>query len=777
MKNILKNILTVARKEWQFQLNNPAAYIVVGSFMLLWEFLFFRNIFLIGEASLRTLFDLLPWIFLVVVPALTMGSLAEEKSEGTLEFLLTRPIRIHELILGKFFGIFGVFCVTLFFIFPLAWSLGKFGHLDWGEVAAQYLAAVMLSSLFASLGIFVSSIFLSQVSAFVTSSIVGFFLLVSGTEMVTSRLPLSVAPFLDQLSAASHFDSLARGAVDVRDLWYFLSFVAIFLSGAAVVLLKGKYGEKKKVLRQFRLVSFLAVGIVVLSNIVGSRIPGRFDFTEEKRYTLSPATISLLGSLPDDVTSITLYASGKLPTQLQPTLREAEDVLRDYAATSGGKIHFFVKDPSLGGDIADEAESLGIQSVRFNVVSQEEFQVKEGYLGVVVSSGGKHKSIPFLQNTGSLEYQISGFLQELTTDKKPKIGFITGHGEKSLSQDYRTVFAEWGKQFDIQEISAESDDGKNLSVPPGKPSSQKLGQNNAGVPEEKHFSIPDDIDTLIIAGPNAVYSASERKTLSEFLNRGGNAFFLLDGVTVSSQAMAASQNKNSLSDFVRDQTGVDVREDLVFDLRSNESVSFGGGRMQYILPYPLWVRAVREQTTSPIVAKIQSLTLPWPSSIEFDDKAVGEKGFRIEPLFTTTENGGSIEDDLSIVPDQKWPRDSLGKKLLAVALSQESKNGKSRIVVVGNSGFLSEQFMQNSPENLAFALESLSWLSQESSLGSILIKNAPSRKFLFSSSADPDLLKFGNMGFVFLVVAGYGSFRLYRRRQQRRKAYPGRGEF
>ena len=165
----MKNILTLIRKELQSSFNNPTAYVVIAAFLLLWEFLFFRQVFLIGEVSVRSLFDFLPWLLLLVVPALTMGSLAEEKSEGTLEFLLTRPIQPVELILGKFFGILVFFSIATAFVFPIAWSFHFFGTVDWGQTFAQYLGGIFLAAVLASLGIAVSSLVRSQITAFIVS--------------------------------------------------------------------------------------------------------------------------------------------------------------------------------------------------------------------------------------------------------------------------------------------------------------------------------------------------------------------------------------------------------------------------------------------------------------------------------------------------------------------------------------------------------------------------------------------------------------------------------
>ena len=767
----MKNILTLIRKELQSSFNNPTAYVVIAAFLLLWEFLFFRQVFLIGEVSVRSLFDFLPWLLLLVVPALTMGSLAEEKSEGTLEFLLTRPIQPVELILGKFFGILVFFSIATAFVFPIAWSFHFFGTVDWGQTFAQYLGGIFLAAVLASLGIAVSSLVRSQITAFIVSAIASFFLIIAGMEIVTSRLPLSMASFFEQFSVFNHFTSLARGVIDTRDIWYFFSFTAVFLSVAFLNILQSKLGKRRKTYRQYRLALVVLFGIALFSNIVGSRIPGRIDLTRNKTYTLSPATSSLLKSLPDDIVNVSLYASGQLPAEFQPVLRDTKDMLSDYQRIAAGKIQLTTKDPLSDEAIASEAKSLGVQSVKFNVVSQEAYQVKEGYLGIVISFGGKHETIPFVRSTDTLEYQLSSLLTKLTTDKKPAVGILSGHGEKSLFQDYARIANEWGKQFDVREIAAESDTsstdtGTSKASAVKKPTEEKT---------PKHFTLSDDLKVLVVAGPTEDFSDDEKKTIVDFLNRGGSALFLVDGVTASPDTMSASKNTSNFADFLKTETGVTVQSNMLYDLRANESVSFGGKQqMQYILPYPLWIRAQKIASESPLVASVNELSLPWTSSIETDDSILKQKGYASTPLFSTTPFAGQEETNLTIAPDQDFPRTNLTQHTVAIALTHATSEGEkatSRIIIVGNSGFLNDQFVGNNPANLSFGVEALAFLGQESSLGSIAAKNASVEKFAFTSASEPNILKFGNMAFALSITIGYGMFRLFRRNRKRRFSY------
>ena len=765
----MKNSITIARKELFSYINNPTAYVVVAAFLLLWEFIFFRNVFLIGEVSLDSLFEFLPWILMIVVPALTMGSVAEEKSEGTLEFLLTHPVSQLELVAGKFIGIAAFFAAALLFIFPLAWSFNHFGSLDFGKVFGQYLGSLSLAALFVALGILVSSFFSSQISAFLISAVANFLLIVVGTEFFSNHFPLSISSFIDQLSVTNHFNSMSRGVIDARDVWYFVSLIGIFLGFTYLNLIRNKYGNKKVVYRNYQLGSVLMLGIVILSNIVGSRIPGRIDLTKDQVYTLSAPTKAIVGGL-SDIVSIHFYASDQLPAQLQPTLREAKDMLEDYRKASQGKIRVSYVNPS-DDEVKKEAAAQGIQPMRFNVVSQEEFQVKEGYLGIAITYGAKTETIPYVDKIDDLEYNLTSLIKKLTTEQKPKIGVISGHGEKSLAADYAVLNTELRKQFDIVDIAAQGGSSAP-SAPEKNVKNPKAPKAPADTNQPKKITIPEGVKTVLIANPTENYSDDERATLADFLKSGGSAMFLVEGATVSAQTLSATASTNNLIDFIKDQTGVEIAKNLVYDLRSNEAVGFTSGANRFVLPYPFWIRGLKVESGSPIVAKLDSATFSWASSLAIDESAVASKGFERTDIFTTSEAAGSQASNFTLSPDQNFSSNGLDKKVLAVALAPKEGSGKTgRIIVAGDSDLLSDQAVKSNPSNFGFGMEGLSWLTQESSLSQIKTKNIANRKFLFSSDSDPLLLEYGNLGFVLVSISGYGFWRLYTRKRKKEQVY------
>lgn len=742
------NIFAIVKKELRTYFDSPTAYIVLVIFLGLWQFLFFRDAFIIAEASIRGLMSYVPWLFLVLIPAITMGSLANERSDGTLEFLLTHPLKGVELIIGKFIAAWLFVGLAMLFIFPVAFSFSRFGDLDWGVVISQYIGSMLLAASFISIGIFVSSLLANQISALLVSVASSFGLLIIGLEIITLSLPGQVASIFENLSALTHFFSLSRGVLDLRDVWYFLSVVIIFIALSYLQLLRLRVGNRKQIYQSYVIATGLFIGIAVLMNIVGARIPGRLDITEEKIYELSPVTKQTLGDL-DDVVNIKLYATSELPAQLRPILRDTKDVLRDYELYSNGKVKVEILNPASDDALVREANSLGIREVQFNVIGQEELQLKRGFLGLAVSYGGKNEAIPIINTATDLEYQLTGFIKKLTSDDKKTIGFLVGHGEKDANTDYGIWTQELEKQYEVSPISLGDDENET--------------QLNSGV------------DALVIAGPTEEIPSKQRQEIAEYFDNGGSVMFLLDGTTINESVLSATANDNSLVDFIPN-FGVNLGQDIVFDLRSNEAVNFGGGDgSNYILQYQFWPRVIADtQTNSTLTKQIRSLVLPWPSSLEIDEDILSEKGLKADSLFVTTNYAGSQKGNFNIQPNQESLPSDLGTQTMAVSVIGEESNSDEktpRAIVVGDSDFLTNNFVTNTPENLAFGIESTAWLSQEQSLAQIQLKQRKQRSLLFQDDTQISLVRYGNMAFALIVPLLIGLVRLVSRNSLRKQKY------
>ncbi|NVN18922.1 gliding motility-associated ABC transporter permease subunit GldF [Muricauda sp. HICW] len=231
-------MFAIFKREVRSFFTSPIGYLIVGSFLLLnglflWVFKGEYNIFDYGFADLSNFFLLAPWIFIFLVPAITMKSFSEERKMGTLELLLIKPISVWKLVLGKFWGAF-LLCViavvpTIVYVFAIS-GLGMVGgNYDLGVVLGSYFGLLFLMGCYVSIGIFASTLSDNQIIAFLVGILVCF-LIFNGFDAAASLFSNGeTQQFIQSLGAKAHFDSIARGVIDTRDLVYFISLTLLFL--------------------------------------------------------------------------------------------------------------------------------------------------------------------------------------------------------------------------------------------------------------------------------------------------------------------------------------------------------------------------------------------------------------------------------------------------------------------------------------------------------------------------------------------------------------------
>jgi ABC-2 type transport system permease protein len=238
------------RKEVRGFLSSVIGYVVIAVFLLLtglfmWGFHGNLHVLDQGYATLSTLFYVAPWVFMFLVPAVTMRSFSEEKRTGTIELLFTRPLTDLQIILAKYAA--SVFLVILALIPTLIYYLSIYylgnpvGNIDHGGTWGSYLGLLFLSAGFASIGIFSSAISENQVVAFILALFLCFFCY-SGLEQIASfDLFGTLDRFIQQLGIAGHYDSMSRGVIDTRDVMYFVSLSGIFVVLTKTVLQSRKW--------------------------------------------------------------------------------------------------------------------------------------------------------------------------------------------------------------------------------------------------------------------------------------------------------------------------------------------------------------------------------------------------------------------------------------------------------------------------------------------------------------------------------------------------------
>jgi ABC-2 type transport system permease protein len=224
----MSHILTIGGRQFRSYFNGPVAYIVISIVMLALGFFFWKTFFLFGRASAREMFRWLSLILVFALPALTMGLLAEEKRTGTIELLITMPVTEAQVILGKFLGVLGLYAVLLVLTLPYPISVSPLGDLDWGPVWGGYLGLLLQGSAVLAIGLMASSWTANQLIAlFVALTLSVFFWVL---DKFLALLPTNAASALQWLSFDYHFQSMARGVIDLRDVLFFVSMTVFALA-------------------------------------------------------------------------------------------------------------------------------------------------------------------------------------------------------------------------------------------------------------------------------------------------------------------------------------------------------------------------------------------------------------------------------------------------------------------------------------------------------------------------------------------------------------------
>jgi ABC-2 type transport system permease protein len=228
-KDYLKTVYYLFKKELMGYFNSPIAYIFIGVFLVVGNWLFFKYFFLMGQATMRSYFSLLPWIFLFLAPALTMRLWAEEKRSGTIEFLLTLPVTDWQVVLAKFFGGLIFLFLSLLASITLPFTVLSLGNADLGPIIGSYIGALFLGGSYIALGLFISSLTRNQIIAFIMGVMACFLFFIIGADFTLASAPLFIMPLMKFVGLGSHFNSIAKGVIDTKDIIYYVSFIFIFL--------------------------------------------------------------------------------------------------------------------------------------------------------------------------------------------------------------------------------------------------------------------------------------------------------------------------------------------------------------------------------------------------------------------------------------------------------------------------------------------------------------------------------------------------------------------
>ncbi len=530
--------------------------------------------------------------------------------------------------------------------------------------------------------------------------------------------------------------------------------------------------------------SILTIGILVMVNIISSRVFGRIDLTENKIFTISDASKKLVAGLPDRLT-IKAFISADLPAQVQSVARYLRDMLQEYVTYSQGKVDWEVIDPGKDEKLKEMANRLKVTRAQLSVFEQSKASVSESYLGVAFQYAGKVESIPFLSDISNLEYQISSTIKRLTSKKK-KVGFTSGHGELSFYQGLQNV-KEALADYEVEPVDL----------------------------TEGKTPIPDDVSVLVVAGPEQNLAERAKYELDAFLMAGKPLIVLLDGMTLETPRgqfqpdrpppRIARGNVTGLRPML-EHYGVKLNDDLVMDQQNTRVILPVGQGRRIITNYPAFPIVTEVSKESPVTRDVRAFIPIFPSSLELTKEVTGGKaGVKGEVLARSSKASWQQTGFFLFDPTrQPTPTKTLGPFDLMVYLegtfksyfagravpepgpakplsdkepAKPSADGKkspktARLLVLADSDFIKDQYLGLNPSNLILLLNMVDYMAQDTALISIRGKGETRRPLQTQDESTVTLVKYGNIvGLPLLfVVLGLFRWRLRRAAKQREAA-------
>ncbi|WP_423126612.1 gliding motility-associated ABC transporter substrate-binding protein GldG [Gaoshiqia sp. Z1-71] len=531
---------------------------LVANGLFLWVFPGEFNLLENGYATLDSYFSLAPWIFLFLVPALTMRLFAEEKRLGTLEVLITRPLSLFQLVWAKYLA--GLFLVvvcllpTLIYFYSV-YSLGNpAGNWDSGAAWGSFIGLFFLAALYVGMGMLASALTENQIFAFIAALFLSFFFYTGFDFIASMNIPAPFSSFFTGIGMNEHYLSVSRGVVDSRDVVYFITLTFIFL------MLTSLFLQQKQKKRNVQLRKFLILLVaVLLVSVLSSRVFFRVDLTTEKRYSLSPVSKELIQKLEAPV-KVDLFLAGELPPGFRKLQQAINEKVQDINAWSTYRVRCEIHDPYEITN-ADDRNKLfeylvesGLQPTDLRLNRDEGTVTRLIFPGATIRYKNVEIGVNLLKNNPALpaeenlnnsvetlEFELIRALQLLMGQKRQEVAFLTGQGELNEAETY-----------DIRRTLAES---------------YKITNRFA-----HELIVGDTIPrALIIAGPSEPFSETAKFYIDQYLMRGGRILWLFDPVQVSLDSL--SRGETTLA-FPRDlklmdqlfKYGIRVNPDLVQDV-------------------------------------------------------------------------------------------------------------------------------------------------------------------------------------------------------------------
>ena len=492
--------------------------------------------------------------------------------------------------------------------------------------------------------------------------------------------------------------------------------------------------------KSFLIYTTILISSLILINLISRNIFHRFDLTDNKMYSLSSSSKSVIGKI-DDLMTVKVYFSNDLPGDYANNRRYLQDILEEYAAYSKGNLRFEFTDPTSDEDMQLTAQQAGIQPVQLQVIENDKVEVKRVYMGLTILYQDNKEVIPVIQTTAGLEYNITMKIKKLVNTDKQTIAIASAITQPTENQTISQIL------------------------------SQRYLLRNIGLDQE----IDPNISAILLNGFEDSLSTDEYKNLKKYIDNGGNVLIGQNRISVDIQTQQATPINSNIFTLL-EEYGIKIQENLVLDRlcgKVNVQQNMGIFRMAVPMDYPFIPIITNFNEEEVIVSGIEQHQVLFPSEIIID--TLTSPNINLSTLFRSSNQSTTMTGFYNLNPDPKtnpsFSQLTEPGKILSLRSEITNQNSGliSNIIVVSDSKFISDNGSGASPENHIFLLNAIDYLMGDRELIALRSREITTRPLQELDNASKSTWKWVNMLLPSILIIGFGIIRF--RKENNRSSY------
>ncbi len=485
-----------------------------------------------------------------------------------------------------------------------------------------------------------------------------------------------------------------------------------------------------------RLSTLLLIGIVAVVFLLSRQYFLRLDLTEDKQFTMSKATKTILRGLEDPV-DVKAYFSDNLPADLERVRTDFENLLVEYNNISKGKVNFRFINPAESPEVEQEAGQNGIQPMLINVREKDESSQKKAFMGAVIEYGDQKEVIPFIGQGSAMEYDLTTAIKKISVKDKPSLGIIQGHGEPQPQQMIQAMQA-LSVIYNIESL--------NLAAEP---------------------TIPQRYQAVLLVSPIDSMPYGQFAQLNEYLSKGGKIIAAINAVNGDLSTASGTATPHNVLQWLA-SLGVTIEPSFVIDATcakvtvQQQRSGFFNFASQINFPYLPLISSFPEH---PATKGLDAVIMQFASPITFSAGAEGS----FLPIVTTSEKAGTQAAPLTFDVQRQWTQADFpqSKIVLGGVVEGVQGNADAKLVVFSDSDFFVSERGDANPDNINLIVNTVEWLCDKSGLAELRTKGVVYRPIKELEEGERSVIKYTNFLLPLLLVGVVGLWRSQRNRNMR----------